>query len=223
MLAAGEITGKRDGGITVFVPLDPAQIDKIHEIGSKRVTVELGDRRYISVAQRRKAYVLLNAIASWAGYTPLEAEKALMKRAFLTQVPTMQDDFSLSNCSMTTARLFITYLIDFCLVWNVPCGEPLYALCEDITRYVYACLMNKRCAVCGAHAELHHVDAVGSGRNRKEICHVGMRCLPLCRKHHIEIHKTGRDTFLKRYILEPVRIDERIAQVFKLKAGGLNE
>ena len=118
---------------------------------------------------------------------------------------------------MTVARQFITYLIDFCLIWDVPCGEPIYALCEDIPRYIYSCLINKKCAVCGAHAELHHFDAVGNGRNRKEICHIGMRALPLCRKHHIEIHKTGRDTFLKRYILEPVRIDERIAQVYKLK------
>jgi hypothetical protein len=114
------------------------------------------------------------------------------------------------------ARLFITYLIDFCLLHGVDVGEPLYQLSEDIPRYVWACLMNKRCAVCGRKAELHHVDAVGMGRNRKEICHIGMRALPLCREHHTEIHAVGWEDFLRRYILEPVKIDERIADVYRL-------
>ena len=61
-------------------------------------------------------------------------------------------------------------------------------------------------------------DAVGMGRNRKEICHIGMRALPLCREHHTEIHAVGQEDFLKRYIIEPVRIDERIAKVYRLKA-----
>ena len=118
---------------------------------------------------------------------------------------------------MTTARLFITYLIDFCILHGVDVGEPLYQLSEDIPRYVWACLMNKRCAVCGRKAELHHVDAVGMGRNRKEICHVGMRALPLCREHHTEIHNVGQEDFLRRYFLEPVKIDERIADVYRLR------
>lgn len=216
MLVTGEITGKWGMGINVYVPLEPAQIEKLHDIGAKHVTVELHDRRYISAAQRRKAYVLLNAICTWAGYTPLEIEKVLMKRRFLAQAPTMETDFSLSDCSMTTARQFITFLIDFCLAWGVPCGEPLYKLCEDIESYVYACLMTKTCAVCGGHAELHHFDAVGAGRSRKEICHIGMRALPLCRKHHTEIHRIGRESFVKRYILKPIEIDERIANVYRL-------
>jgi hypothetical protein len=41
-----------------------------------------------------------------------------------------------------------------------------------------------------------------------------MLALPLCGKHHAEIHQGERD-FIKRYILEPVRIDERIANVYR--------
>ena len=61
------------------------------------------------------------------------------------------------------------------------------------------------------------MDAVGAGRRRKEICHIGMRALPLCREHHEEVHRIGRETFCRKYFLEPVRIDERIAQAYKLK------
>ena len=199
----------------VFVPYPPDQRSPTdcHET----VAVEFVDKRRISAKQRRKAYVLLSYIAAWWGYTPLECMKEMLKLMFIGEAETLRRSFSLSNCDMTTARLFITYLIDFCVLHGVDVGEPLYALSEDIPRYVWACLMNKRCAVCGRKAELHHVDHVGMGRNRKEICHIGMRVLPLCRTHHTEIHRIGHETFLRRYILEPVRVDERIADVYKLR------
>ena len=216
MVLLGDVVEERDNGLSIFVPFPH---DKKKPEGYQSVVgVELVDKRHISADQRKKAYVLISYIAAWWGYTPLEAMKEMLKLMFVGEAETLRRSFSLSDCDMTTARLFITYLIDFCLLHGVDVGEPLYQLSEDIPRYVWACLMNKRCAVCGRKAELHHVDAVGMGRNRKEICHIGMRALPLCREHHTEIHAVGREDFLKRYFLEPVRIDERIAKVYRLKA-----
>jgi len=216
MVLLGNVVEERDDGVTVFIPFPH---DKKKPDGYQSVVgVELVDKRHISADQRKKAYVLISYIAAWWGYTPLEAMKEMMKLMFVGEAETLRRSFSLSDCDMTTARLFITYLIDFCILHGVDVGEPLYQLSEDIPRYVWACLMNKRCAVCGRKAELHHVDAVGMGRNRKEICHIGMRALPLCRGHHTEIHAVGREDFLKRYFLEPVRIDERVAKVYRLKA-----
>ena len=214
MVLLGDVVEARDDGLTVFVPFPHGK--KRPEGYQPTVGVELVDERHISADQRKKAYVLISYIAAWWGYTPLEAMKEMLKLMFVGEAETLRRSFSLSNCDMTTARLFITYLIDFCLLHGVDVGEPLYQLSEDIPRYVWACLMNKRCAVCGRKAELHHVDAVGMGRNRKEICHIGMRALPLCREHHTEIHKVGQGDFLKRYFLEPVKIDERIAKVYRL-------
>ena len=216
MVLLGEVVEKRDDGITVFVPFRHNK--KRPEGYQPTVGVELVDERHISADQRKKAYVLISYIAAWWGYTPLEAMKEMLKLMFIGKAETLRRTFSLSDCDMTTARLFITYLIDFCVLHGVDVGEPMYQLSEDIPRYVWACLMNKRCAVCGRKAELHHVDHVGMGRNRKEICHIGMRALPLCREHHTEIHRIGQGDFLKRYFLEPVKIDERIAKVYRLKA-----
>ena len=71
----------------------------------------------ISMAQRRKAFVLLGYISAWWGYTPLEANKEITKQMFNGHVPCSFDtDFSLSNCSVEVARLYITYLIDFCIL-----------------------------------------------------------------------------------------------------------
>ena len=215
MVLLGDVVEERDNGLSIFVPFPHGK--KKPEGYQSVVGVELVDKRHISADQRKKAYVLISYIAAWWGYTPLEAMKEILKLMFIGEAETLRRSFSLSDCDMTTARLFITYLIDFCLLHGVDVGEPLYQLSEDIPRYVWACLMNKRCAVCGKKAELHHVDAVGMGRNRKEICHIGMRALPLCREHHTEIHAVGREDFLKRYFLEPVRIDERIAKVYRLK------
>ena len=202
MILVGSVVGETDRGINIFVPF-PERIDKLYDCHST-VGVEFVDKRRISAKQRRKTYVLISYIAAWWGYTPVEAMKEMLKLMFVGEAETFRRTFSLSDCDMTTARLFITYLIDFCLLHGVDVGEPLY--------------MNKRCAVCGRKAELHHVDAVGMGRNRKEICHIGMRALPLCREHHTEIHSIGQEAFLRRYFLEPVKIDERIADVYRLKA-----
>ena len=217
MILIGHIVKEADGGATVYVPYPAGQ--RKPEGCHESVGVEFVDKRRISVKQRRTADVLISYIGAWWGYTPVEAMKEMLKLMFVGEAETLRRTFSLSDCDMTTARLFITYLIDFCLLHGVDVGEPLYALSEDIPRYVWACLMNKRCAVCGRKAELHHCNGsvVGMGRNRKEICHIGMRALPLCREHHTEIHSIGQEDFLRRYFLEPVKIDERIADVYRLR------
>ena len=78
-------------------------------------------------------------------------------------------------------------------------------------------LLNKKCAVCGKHADLHHVDAVGMGNDRNEIHHLGRRVLPLCREHHIECHSIGSKFLMEKYHLEPVNADEKICKKYRLK------
>lgn len=223
MLLNGRVIGAKGGNIFVSIPVTDTQKEQIATTSRPDVVVEFEDGRQITVKQRKKIYVLIKCIADWQGYTPTEVTKELLKYEFISspirEAISSDDSFSLSDCDRTTARLFITWLIEFCLTHDIPCGEPLWKLCEDIEKYMWACVVTKHCAVCGKKAELHHYDTVGTGRNRKEICHIGMRCLPLCRKHHTQIHKIGRDEFCKRYILEPIKIDEKIAQAYKLKGG----
>ena len=186
--------------------------------GNPNATIEFFDNRIVTREQQKKAHVLIGAVAEWAGYTPVEAEKAILKHDFISSMVTdTNEGFSLSNCTVETAREFISWLIDFCLSNGVPCREPMYKLADDSYKYTWACAMNQKCCVCGQKTELHHVDAVGMGRNRKEICHLGMRVLPLCEKHHREIHRIGRESFLERYHLEPVVVDGKIADKYKLR------
>lgn len=53
------------------------------------------------------------------------------------------------------------------------------------------------CSVCGdISVEPHHVVSRGAGGGDSLT-----NLMPLCREHHIEIHKIGRSTFFKKYEL----------------------
>lgn len=124
--------------------------------------------------------------------------------------------FHLSTATMSEASAFINYLVNLIIVHEIPTKEPILALCEDIPKAVYACLMNKRCIISNKKAELHHVDAIGMGYSRREKPQIGARVLPLAPEYHREIHNIGNDAFMAKYHVEPVRMDERLAKVYEL-------
>ena len=187
---------------------------------SDDVMVIWQDNRHITPEQRRKAWALMTEIAAFQGETKDEVYDEQKTAFTLKHLETLQDGlFHLSTATVTTARAFITMLVEIIIEFGIPTKEPLYGLCDDIQRYVYACLMNKKCAVCGRKTELHHYDHVGMGRNRREIDHIGMRAYPLCREHHEEIHLIGEKAFDKKYHLEPIAIDQKIAKKYSLKGA----
>ena len=202
------------GGVAVKTTRPP--LDNL----SDDVMVIWQDSRIITPEQRRKAWALMTEIAAFQGQDK-ESTYAEQRSAFtLKHLETLQDGlFHLSTATVTTARAFITMLVEIIIEYGIPTKEPLYGLCDDIQRYVYACLMNKKCAVCGRKTELHHYDHIGMGRNRREIDHIGMRAYPLCREHHDEIHSIGEKAFDAKYHLEPVTIDEKIAKRYNLKGS----
>lgn len=184
---------------------------------SDDVMVIWQDSRHITPEQRRKAWALMTEIAAYQGETKDEVYEEQKTAFTLKHLETLQNGlFHLSAATVTTARAFITMLVEIIIEYGIPTKEPLYGLCDDIERYVYACLMNKKCAVCGRKTELHHCDAVGMGRNRREIDHIGMQALPLCREHHEEAHRIGNPAFLEKYHLVSIPIDERIAKKYSL-------
>lgn len=193
---------------------------------SDDVLVIWKDTRAMSSEQRRKAWALMTEIADYQGQSKEETYGEQQAAFSLKHLEILQDGlFHLSQATMSEARAFINMLIETVLENGIPTKEPLYGLCDDLERYSYACLLAKKCAVCGRKTELHHVDQVGMGRNRREISHLGMMCLPLCREHHEEAHMIGKTAFLDKYHLQPIPIDQRIADKYHLKTneGGQHE
>ena len=201
-------------GVVVYTTRPP--VDNL----SNEVLVYWQDSRARTLEQIRKAWALMGEIAEYQGQGKDDVYREQSTAFSLKHLEILQGElFHLSTATVSTARAFINLLIEIILEYGIPTKEPLYGLCDDIERYVYACLMNKKCAVCGKKTELHHVDAVGMGRNRREIDHIGMRCLPLCREHHEEIHLIGERAFDEKYHLVPIAIDQKIAKKYNLKAN----
>lgn len=195
-----------------------------HACDRKYDTVEiiLPDGRRISPEQRRKIYALLGEIAEFVdgvrNSETVEDAKNVMKWEFMLKRMESQERklFSLSDCDMTTAREFITYIIEFIIKNDIPTNVPLLEQAEDIQAYVLACMYSRKCCVCGKHADIHHIDRVGMGNDRNEIHNVGRRALPLCREHHILIHNDERG-FLEKYHLEPIALDKKLCKKLHLK------
>lgn len=213
MYAKGYISECDDKCITIIAPFDNPWI-----IAKRNITeceIRLDDGRRISADQRKKIYATMRDISNYTGHMPDEI-KALAKYDFIAK--TGCNYFSLSNCSVTTANEFLTFLIDFCLEHDIPTLDNLIDRSPDISKYLYACLVHKRCCICGNKAELHHAeDRVGTGRNRKEITHTGMRAQPLCRKHHTEAHTVGQMTFNEKHHIFGIRLDKDLCRIWKVK------
>lgn len=220
-LLNGKIMDVSPEGVTIFVPYH--NMERLIKRKYQYVVVGMEDGRRIRPDQRRKAYALMGEIAEWSGVEPEDAKLVTKHRFIADHLEGLEKEiFSLSDCDVTTAKEFISYLIDFIIQFEIPTKIPLVEYCDDLPRYMRACLLHKQCAVCGKRADLHHYDQIGMGNDRIKINHLGLRCLPLCREHHNEAHQHGSDQLLAKYHLETVVIDKEIAKVYKLNTKERN-
>jgi len=224
-IISGRITDIRPDGLAVIVARLP---EWSRSISTNVVEIGLPDGRLISPEQRKRIYAMLRDISEWMGEQDPDVVKNLMKLKFMAEEMNAiaRRLFSLSDCDMTTAREFITFLISFIVANGIPVSHPLIQGTDDINdirRYVYQCLLHKSCAVCGGHAELHHVEAIGAGRNRNAVLQLGMPVLPLCRKHHTESHALGQKSFLEKYHLDPVPLSGKIGKVYGLTSANIRQ
>lgn len=180
------------------------------------VEIQVRDDREISAQQRKFIYALFRDISNWSGDLP-EYVKQLFKMWF-EQWKDL-DEFSLRDVEKSVAAGLITFMLDFVAEHNVPLSfKPLDALePEDVAHFEYACLMNKCCVICGKKpSDLHHLDTIGQGVDRRKTNHLKHRAVQLCRIHHNEAHSLGIETFLSKYHINGIKIDERIAKVHRL-------
>ena len=154
----------------------------------------LEDGRHISTSQRKKIYATIKDIASHTGYLP-EEQKEWLKYLYIER--TGANYFSLSTCSMDTAREYINVMLDFAIEHGIQLQDLAIERTDDINRYLYSCIMHKKCAVCGKNGEIHHVDTIGMGNNRKCVDDSKKRIVCLCREHHTIAHSMGMEAFEK--------------------------
>ena len=227
-----------------------SNIGSIHEIESDEVDVTLiGIREpLITPEQRRKIFALVRDtteyISGFATRNEIRSTLQAMKLQYLMDTADEEsvrfvltdnycrlqsiDLFSLSpnseNCaSRELASDFIDWLVNLCVENAIPCMDTLLNRCEDVDRYVYACVANRRCAICGRKADIHEVETVGSGRNRSKIGHVGQLVEPLCREHHQEVGDIGQKSFDDKYHLQGIRLDDHLCEILRWKKNAKKE
>lgn len=162
----------------------------------KKAEIRIDDGRSISVEQRKKVYATIRDIADYTGYLP-EEQKEWLKYLHISN--TGCDYFSLSDCSMDTAREFINTILEYAIENGVPLSEEAINRTDDIGRYLYFCIMHKKCAVCGKPGEIHHEDAIGMGNDRKKVDDSFHKKICLCRLHHTIAHQKGVQAFTEAY------------------------
>jgi hypothetical protein len=219
----GAITKFVPGKIIIEVPYTDIQKACLRQYSA--VQVGLPDGRTISPEQRRKAYAIMGEIAAWSGYSTEEV-KLIQKHEYIDRhMQGLQKElFSLSNCDVTTAREFISYLIDFVIEFGVTTKVPLYEMCEDIARYVYQCVIHKRCCVCGKEGvDLHHDKRIGAGNNRDNVYQIGWPVYPLCREHHTKEHDTPGSWLVDTLHLQPIPLTAEIGKAYGLTKRNLQK
>lgn len=212
MTTTGKIISYRNGELIIKPDNDLGRL--FQRQNPRTVEIRITDGRTISAQQRRKIFAIIRDIAIWSGHEP-EYLRSMLTWDFCEKQG--MEGFSLSDVDMTTARRFIDYLIDFCFSFGVPTKESLLTQTDDIGKYLYLCLLHRRCAVCNAPAEVHHVDRIGMGRDREQIVHVGLKAIALCPTHHKEAHSDEK-TFFARYHIYGIALDVHLCKCLKLKS-----
>ncbi len=174
----------------------------------KKAEIRFDDGRHISAEQRKKTYATIRDISDYTGYLP-EEQKEWLKYLHISN--TGCDYFSLSDCTMDTAREFINTILEYALENGIPLSEEAINRTDDIGRYLYFCIMNKKCAICGKSGEIHHEDTIGMGNNRRTIDDTNHRKICLCRVHHTIAHQMGVIRFTEMYKVYGIIIKEDTA------------
>ena len=209
-----------NGGAKIPLAVDPEEYGKIEAMMSnfrgREIEVEFvidseAEREklfMISHEQRKKIYALLSDIAEHTdGITKdnraeMEQFKKEKKLAFMDA--TGEPMFSLSDCKATVAHDFIEWLLFFAMEHDVPLKQE-YTMVEMTDRYFSYCISKRKCSVCQKPgADVHHVDAIGMGRNRAKYDDTGHRIIALCREHHQEAERIGWKNFSQKYIVKGV-------------------
>lgn len=199
--------------ITLDEKIDMYKVQRLSDGKKPTVEVDISDERKITPDQRKKIYALINDLCEYTGDVP---EYWKEKFKFMVETIFEIDDFSLSNCSMTVGNYMILVILEFLFQHDIPFKTKVWdSIPDDFPKQALA-LKQKRCVICGKPADIAHYNAVGSGRNRKKINHIGMYIMTLCRTHHTEQHKIGINNFIRKYHIKPIKVTPEIAKRFKL-------
>lgn len=177
--------------------------------GKYFAVLDIFDPDTITDLQRKHYFALIGDYSEYTG-VPLDATDAYFKFKFmqdedLDELPSV----GRGRMDKTTATKLLEYLITYFIQHDIPFRKQQFYLTTDASKMIFALTMKRLCVVCGRpHSDIHHVDAIGAGANRKTHDHSKHEFLSLCREHHNESHATGQQTFMSKYHIKPVKLSQ---------------
>lgn len=205
----------------IFVPDSFLEhdIERYKQGGKVTTEMRFNDSRRITNGQRAKFYATVRDIAIAEGEPEVLIE-FMFKYWYCTQND--KEWISLSDCSVTEARELINMQIDYILDHGIPLTDHIKNRVEDVDKYLYKCIALRICVCCGkTKSDFHHTTAVGMGRDRKKINHIGMKGFTLCREHHSIIHQMGEKDFCNKHKVYPLELDKYTVKKLKLSTGDI--
>ena len=163
------------------------------------IELNVVDGRGISFKQRKLVFALLNDIYAHTGQ-PHEYMRQTFQ--FYLKMIKGYEHFSLSSCTMSQANELIEVILNWVFLHDIPLNYKTSDLMKEDKNFLYLATVNRKCVICGKpKSDLAHFEAVGAGRNRNKISHIGSHVLALCRTHHNEQHSMGVHSFNDKYHL----------------------
>lgn len=211
-----------DGDKVTLLLKESLNIERLKTIfdgydGERQAEVFIKDPRGFTVEQRKFFFALLNDIYKETGLS-IDEMKDYIYSMFRYATG---NNISLSNQSVSTVDdvSYLTNLVlDFIFEHDIPFKDGYEVPPQNIQYFFYKCLMTRTCCNCGRKpADIHHVDAVGMGNNRKKINNSGRRFMALCRVCHTKIHTEGFSEFTNKRLLMPIKLSDE-----DLRRLGLN-
>lgn len=187
--------------------LDISEAVKRRYNGKYFAVLDIYDPDTITDLQRKHYFALIGDYSEYTG-VPLDATDAYFKFKFMQQEDLDElPSVGRGRMDKTTATKLLEYLITYSIQNDVPFRKQQFYLTTDASKMIFALTIKKLCVVCGKpHSDIHHVDAIGAGVNRKTHDHSKHEFLALCREHHNESHTIGQRSFMSKYHIKPVRL-----------------
>lgn len=212
---------KIPAGTQLIVTVDENVLSKLNK--DHDVELVLRDKRLIGADQRKKIYATVRDIALHIGDVP-EYIKEIFKINYC--IENNEEYFSLSNCSVGTAREFINYLMEYVIREGVQLNNDIGVnRTDDIDKYLYYCIKYRKCAITGKDgADIHHCagSVVGMGNNRQKMNHVNSELIALSREWHNKVHQQGEKLIFDKYKIYGIKVDVQTLRGLGINAEDVN-
>lgn len=185
--------------------------------GEQEIELRFVDPRGFSSEQRRFIYALIGDIYNATGQPKDDLKEYFnIKYEGVTGREMRLSDESKNT--MSDATLYANIILDFIFEWSIPFKKGYEILPFNQEYYFYKCIVTRTCCSCGKlHADIHHIEAVGMGNNRRKIDNTNRHFMALCRTCHTIIHVEGYTEFTSKRKLRAIKLDTTT-----LKRLGLN-